>query len=65
MKYPKDIMTLPELVKMGFSRKELKEIYRKRNNGVAWKTGKSGITSTIMFSTQDLEKIRKAKCTGV
>jgi hypothetical protein len=65
MEYPKAIMTLNELETMGFKRKELLAIYRRRNNGIAWKTGSGGKTSTILFSTQDLEKYRRAKCTGI
>lgn len=63
MKYPKEVMTMKELIEMGFSEKELFEIYRKRNNGIAWKSGKSE-NSKILFSTQDLEKYRVNKCTG-
>ena len=66
MEYPKQIMTIKELEAMGFTRKELLEAYRSRQNerlGIAWKTGKGGKTSTLKFSTQDLEKWRRAKCT--
>jgi hypothetical protein len=65
MIYPKEVMTIKELVNMGFSRKELLQIYRQRGQSIAWKSGTGGETSTIYFSTQDLEKYRKAKCTGV
>ena len=63
MKYPKEIMTIKELVNMGWSESELLAIYRRRNNGIAWKNGNYK-NSTIMFSTQDLERYRKNKCTG-
>lgn len=65
MEYPKKIMTLNELVKLGFKKNELLTIYRRRNNGIAWKTGTGGKTSTILYSTEDLEKYRRAKCTGI
>lgn len=65
MEYGKKVMTLKELEKMGFSRKELLQIYRSRHQTIAWKGGKGGKTSTIYFSTEDLEKYRKSKCTGV
>lgn len=65
MTYPKEVMTITELCKMGFSRKELLQIYRSRRQTVAWKTGNGGKTSTIYFSTEELEKWRKAKCTGM
>ena len=65
MEYDKKIMTLTELVKMGFSKKELMEIYRSRHQTVAWKGGNGKKNSPIYFSTEDLEKYRKSKCTGV
>ncbi len=65
MEYKKQIMTIKELIEMGWSKKELLEIYRSRHQTIAWKGGKGGKTSTIYFSTGDLEKYRKSKCTGV
>lgn len=65
MNYPKEVMTIKELEALGFSRKWLLQIFRSRNQSIAWKTGTGGKTSTIYFSTQDLEKYRKSKCTGV
>lgn len=62
MNYPKEIMTLTQLTKMGFNRKELLAIYHQRRQEVAWKGGTGGRTSTIYFSTEELEKTRKAKC---
>lgn len=64
MEYPREVMTIKELEAMGFSRKWLLRIYRSRNQSIAWKIGTGGKTSTIQFSTQDLEKYRKAQCTG-
>ena len=65
MTYPKAIMTIKELEEMGFKRKELMRIFRNRNQKIAWKTGNGGKTSTILFSTEELEKYRCAKCTGI
>ena len=65
MNYPKKVMTLKELTEMGFSKKELLGIYHLRRQNIAWKGGKGGKTSTIYFSTEDLEKHRIAKCTGI
>lgn len=65
MTYPKEIMTISELMKMGFRRKDLEAIYRLRNQKIAWKSGTGGRTSTILFSTEELEKFRINKCTGV
>lgn len=64
MEYPKQVMKIKELEGLGFDRKWLLQIYRSRRQDIAWKTGKKGRTSTIYFSTQDLEKYRKAQCTG-
>lgn len=63
MEYSKKVMTLRELIAMGFCESELMAIYRMRNNGIAWKSG-SAINSPIMFSTEDFERYRKSKCTG-
>ena len=58
MEYEKKVMSLKELTEKpyGFSRKELLMIYRSRHQTIAWKGGKGGKTSTIYFSTEDLEK---------
>lgn len=65
MNYPKQVMTVKELRGMGFPKEFLLEIYRSRNQKIAWKTGTGGRTSTILFDTEELEKFRKAQCTGV
>lgn len=65
MKYPKQVMTVKELREMGFPKEFLLEIFRSRNQKIAWKTGTGGRTSTILFDTEELEKFRKAQCTGV
>ena len=65
MTYPKQVMTVKELRAMGYPKEYLLEIYRNRNQKIAWKTGTGGRTSTILFDTEELEKFRKAQCTGV
>ena len=65
MKYPKQVMTIKELQAMGWPRDELLGIYRNRHQNIAWKAGKGGRTSTILFDTEELEKERRARCTGV
>lgn len=65
MKYPKQVMKINELVEMGYSRDYLLGIYRNRHQNIAWKSGKGGKTSTIFFDTEELEKYRRASCTGV
>lgn len=61
MKYPKAVMRLSELVEMGWTKQELLFIYRTTKT-IAWK-GKSR-NSPIQFDTEELEKYRKAQCTG-
>lgn len=65
MRYPKQVMTVKELREMGFPKEYLLGIYRSRNQKIAWKTGTGGRTSTILFDTEELEKYRRANCTGV
>lgn len=65
MEYPKPVMKLSELKKMGFPEKWLRYVYRMQGNrGIAWKNGIGGETSHIMFDTEALEKYRKAHCVG-
>lgn len=61
MTYPKQIMRMSELKKMGFPEKWLLKVYRIRNNGVAWKQGKAR-NSPILFDTEQLEKERRMEC---
>lgn len=65
MKYPKQVMTIKELKDMGFPEEWLRNIYRSRHQIIAWKMDESKLTSTILFDTEELEKYRKAHCTGV
>lgn len=70
MIYPKAIMTIKELMELGFPEEYLRSIYRSRsinrNYSVAWKMGgEDKPHSTILFDTEALERFRKAQCTGV
>ena len=66
MNYPKQVMTIKELRAMGYPDEWLREIYRSRNQKIAWKMGgENRPNSTIIFDTEELEKYRKAQCTGV
>ena len=66
MNYPKKVMTIKELRAMGYPDEWLREIYRSRNQKIAWKMGgENRPKSTILFDTEELEKYRKAQCTGV
>lgn len=64
MDYPKEVMKVSELVKMGYPEEWLLEIYRSRNQKIAWKAGTAS-NSPILFDTEELEKFRRAQCTGV
>lgn len=65
MKYPKQVMTITELREMGYPDEWLRSIYRNRHQKIAWKMDESKPKSTILFDTEELEKFRRAKCTGV
>lgn len=70
MNYPKQVMTISELKKMGFPDEWLRNIYRSRSinrdHNIAWKMGgEDKPKSTILFDTEELEKYRRAQCTGV
>lgn len=68
--YPKPIMTIKQLVNMGFPDEWLRNIYRSRSinrdHSIAWKMGgEDKPKSTILFDTEALEKYRRSQCTGV
>ncbi len=69
MKYPKQVMKISELTKMGFAKSELLEIARSRsinkNHAIAWQKNASKSNSPYYFDTEELEKYRKSKCTGL
>lgn len=56
-------MKINDLVKMGWSKKNLREIYNTPGQKVAWKMS-NAVNSPILFDTEELEKMRKARCTG-
>lgn len=59
MEYPKAIMKMGELVKMGFPRSFLDEAYRERGQDFAQKGQKKN--SPIFFETEKFEKWRVRK----
>ena len=65
MKYPKQVMTISELKKMGFPEEWLRNICRDRHQNIAWQMDKSKPNSPFVFDTEELEKYRKAQCTGI
>lgn len=64
MNYPKPVMRLSELKKMGFSEEWLRSVFwNQGTRGIAWKTGLKE-NSPILFDTEALEKYRRASCVG-
>ena len=61
MKYPKSVMSLRELMDMGFPENWLMRLYRVKNNGLAWKAGLHK-NNKILFDVERLERIRVAEC---
>lgn len=59
MEYPKPVMKMGELVKMGFPRSFLDEAYRERGQDFAQKGAKKN--SPIFFDTELFEKWRAGK----
>jgi hypothetical protein len=62
MEYPKPVMKMGELVKMGFPRSFLDEAYRERGQDFAQKGAKKN--SPIFFDTERFEKWRIRKLTN-
>ncbi len=59
MEYPKQIMSRPELIRMGFSRLTLDRAYHSKSNNFAWKKDPAKARSHIMFDTVEFEKWRQ------
>lgn len=60
-KYPKKIMRMAELKKMGFPEEYLLRVYRTQNQKVATKTSPLKHGSALIFDTVELEKFRIAE----
>ena len=58
MTYPKKIMKISELKKMGFSDKELRAIYRMPGQKVVYKMNPFKRNSHLVIDTEELEKYR-------
>lgn len=63
MVYPNKVMTVKELEAMGFPRGYLMRLFTMKGQKMAWKVGKHR-NNAILFDTDELEKYRKAQCTG-
>ena len=59
MKYPKQIMRLSELRKMGFPETYLLNAYFDRNQNFAWKMDVRKSNSPILFETEKFEEYRQ------
>ena len=62
MEYPKPVMKISELKKMGFPEQWLLSVYY-TTKGIAWKTGYQQ-SCPILFDTKALEKHRQSLCNG-
>ena len=53
MTFEKQIMSIPELMKMGWTRKDLESYYRKKGQRYAWrKNSESNVRGHIVFDTE-------------
>lgn len=59
MVYPKPIMTIPELLKMGFTTDELLRATKEKGQTFAWQLSPGKRGSTWRFDTEGLEEWRK------
>lgn len=57
--YPKPIMKISELIKMGFTRDYLLGIYANPKQNFAWKQNATKKNSPIFFETERLEEWRQ------
>ena len=55
MEYPKAVMTMPELVRMGFPEELLKIAYRAKGQTFAQKINPAARNSTVFFDTAGFE----------
>ena len=65
MRYPKPVMNKSELMRMGFDEAWLDYVFKMRTDRkIAWRGGNGTERSPIQYSTEELEKLRQASCTG-
>lgn len=64
MTYPKRVMRIAELEKMGFSKTSLMTAYRRRGQTYAWKANPTKKNSPILFDTEAFEKWRIQMISG-
>lgn len=61
MQYPKPVMRINELIKLGFAKEYLMSAYRDKNQTFAWKINITKSNSPILFDTEGLEEYRIQK----
>ena len=64
MKYPKPVMRITELEKMGFPREFLEYSYRRKGQNFACKINPAKSNSPIIFDTEEFEKFRLRMIAG-
>lgn len=65
MKYKKPVMNKSELLRMGFDEAWLDYVFHVRHDRkIAWRGGNGTERSPIQYDTEELEKFRRACCTG-
>lgn len=60
MEYPKKVMKMSELRRLGFPEQFLLDAYNAKNQTFAWKMNATAKNSPIIFDTDGLEKYRLA-----
>lgn len=65
MEYPKKVMRMTELVKMGFPEEMLRKATLENGQTFAWKNNPKARNSPLMFDTEGFEKwrLKQAKTT--
>lgn len=59
MEYPKKVMRMTELVKMGFPEEMLRQATMEQGQTFAWKNNPKARNSPLMFDTEEFEKWRQ------
>lgn len=58
MEYPKEVMKLTDLKRLGFPRKMLEDAFNTPGQTFAWRSNPASKSSCIYFSTKGFEKYR-------
>lgn len=52
MTFPKPLMSIPELMEMGFARKDLTRYFNKPGQRYAWRKNPANVRGSIVFDTE-------------